>query len=324
LTSALFAGAGRSNLEHEDTRRTHRLCPGQRSTCPPQLPSPLSSATDIPAALSLPSLTPRAQPSWTYEGREPLSAQTSSLLDFVSQMSLDDAHAASSSRHPAFLEEPLKQEDEPMKDATATATEGARHSYSFNSSSQLPLSTPETSKLTFTTPQATRFCLQQKRQAVLDSTPVAIVEPQDLSLPSLCGVDRHSTYGVHHYSQEEQGPCQEPKSYNGLLRNAPMLPASPDLESDLMRYHGPCFSPVGGVTIANTRFVQRHFAACRDEDTSSMESPSSTEFRARNAPEAAGLPSLDLEEEQTARKWLRMKRRTSLLSALRMQAATQI
>ena len=134
-----------------------------------------------------------------------------------------------------------------------------------------------------------------------------------------------------------QGPqrqCKRAKnhSYTNLLNSAPMLPSSPDLEDRALRtssnvfHQTPCFSPrVWSTTLMSPPPLDLPGANPLDGDDAALPST---------------LPSLDMLEldmEQraasstttpggttvpTKNNWLRMKRRQSLVYALRLAAST--
>ena len=286
-------------------------------------------------------------------------AGASSLMDFVSHMSLDDyEHSAAASAVRMSSEE--DDTDDVEEEKTDIVPDDPHHlrSFSFascselqassshdnNSNAWLPVSTPETTKYTISTPQALRLSyhkrktpLQPPSHLTSHQTPV---DSRLLALPSLNSTESLnslSTSGTnartftsnraltfnnscnHYASLQHSSSYKKARGNATLLNGAPMLPSSPDLETNMRSCHQattraaptlmPYFSPVNGFNMANPMLFERRFPS---------KSPSPQAPR-RTTRMAAGLPSLDeIEQSTSGSKWIRMRKRNSLLTALRL------
>ena len=201
------------------------------------------------------------------------------------------------------------------------------------------LTTPETTKTLLTTPQAVHMTCQKRKSPMIHETPVAGNRP--LILPSLNTVCNAPVFPNYRLSHDEgcgdvsSSNNQEHRSrglnlrkraksqyYRTLLNNAPMLPTSPDLEDKFNiahRIQTPCYSPVlMEPTEPLMAFVPRYDDFSLPEEGATTTAP---------AGRLASTSSLDSQQQQCQRsaptKWLRMKRRNSLLCALRLAASNE-
>lgn len=301
----------------------------------PSLPLPFDDY-DIPAALSLPILEPRA----TKQRRQEIAETSSTLLNFVSHMTLDDLRSSLAS--PSFsrahvTETPIKDSENPssVKSGRDEAfQEGVATLHALGpsqpptstctSTTQWSLTTPETVKATISTPQARRLGSQKRKSPMqqIHCTPVDGNRP--LLIPTLNTVTSRMPMMTSRTPQNNshRPERKKAKSHMTLLHSAPMLPASPDLENRSRQramistvpcrqgFPALCFSPSNGVTLVHPSMLRRAVAAAS--------TPTPTGPR-RTVVSLVGLPSLE-EVERTEHKWLRMKRRDSLLCALRLAA----
>lgn len=212
--------------------------------------------------------------------------------------------------------------------------------YSSNAA-QWTLTTPETIKTTiFSTPQGVRLPSQKRKSPdlLVHATPVH-GSNLPLMLPSLsshcstghggpcnyfasahhnAGRQTDSSFTAssssHHDQQTSGRSHKRIKSSRSLLNDAPMLPMSPDLE-DRMLFPASRFPNGYGIPHAAPQSLV------------ATPSHSSSSSHCSGRPPVAALPSLEEEEEghpkpRTApNKWLRMKRRQSLLCALRLSVS---
>ena len=219
--------------------------------------------------------------------------------------------------------------------------------------------TPETTKTMLTaTPQAVPMMrghqtpLQQKRKSpvlsiVVHETPVGGNRP--LMLPSLNSSNNTTAHrcrsnqlqrgrpavahsnsnnmptprqqqNTSHSHQQRQRKRAKNHSYTTLLNNAPMLPSSPDLEDRPLvstTFQTPIFSPQVLSTGPPLLYLARAPPLPEEEE---------------DAPPTTALPSLDDSVPlmspggttvlRNNKQWLRMKRRQSLVCALRLAATT--
>jgi hypothetical protein len=289
----------------------------------------------IPAALTLPILEPRA----TKQRRREIDEQSVTLLNFVSHMTLNDLRSSlappslSRAHFTDFSSPPVAKESEDLPSARTCRSKSFDFeqedvadvatlrtlSHSQPHTTQWSLTTPETIKATISTPQARRLGSHKRKSPMqqVHSTPVDGNLP--LLIPTLNTVNRPAAICASlHSSQRQLVGHKKAKSHTTLINSAPMLPASPDLENRQRvmgprhhRFQAPCFSsPINGVTLVNPSFLRQAMATA---------TPVATPRRTVVPLATAGLPSLD-GTERSAPKWLRMKRRESLLCALRLAA----
>jgi hypothetical protein len=296
---------------------------------------------DFPAELSLPILEPRA----TKQRRREIDETSSTLLNFVSHMTLTDLRSSFTS--PSFsrahpTETPVKRtstgSEEPCVATTTLLALGHKQPTSTTTNTtQWSLTTPETMKATLSTPQAHRLGSQKRKsptQQQIHCTPVDGNRP--LLIPTLSTMTNRmpmtscSTTSLQNTNNSQLQERKKSKSHmTFLLNSAPMLPASPDLENhqrvmtdfrwqqqqQIGLHPPPCFSsPMNGVTLVHPNILRQAVAAA----ASTTPTPTGPRRTVVSLP-TADLPSLE-EVESSARKSLRMKRRESLLYALRLTA----
>ncbi|CAB9530296.1 expressed unknown protein [Seminavis robusta] len=317
----------------QTTEHLNGLDLGHEKECPPGFPSAFVDNNDIPMALSLPLLAPRA----TKQRRRELSETSATLMDFVTSMSIGDVRSAaqSFSHRPPLAEYSttsfLDMERPPLEDSNASASHSSMEATTEETSlralnSVMPsngntipwsLTTPETTKVTISTPHARRSVSQKRKSPMLQlhSTPVDGNRP--LMIPTLATIKNTPRLPSTTFSRNShtvQGGRKKAKNCNTLLTSAPMLPTSPDLEHRDRAMAAPrrapyTSPPVGGVTMVNPNFIRQM----------APPTPATPQTRRALPLPTAGLPSLD-EVERSQPKWLRMKRRHSLLCALRLAA----